>query len=246
MSSPRSREPCAGELRCDLARPRLGRAPAWRRSARTWSSAWRAPASVCSAQPPERPASRPSRSTPAWCAQRWPSSASVAPQLGAPRRGLRRQRDRRAQPARGRRPAPAAHVLCVSSAEVYGEPGARRLCRWPRSSRRSRSPPTGRARRRWRCSAAPYARGRGLRIAIDPAFNQLGPGQSPDFAASGFARQHRRRRAAAGADRRSSWRSATSPPPATSPTSATRRARFVALSRREARPAPTTSARAGR
>ena len=34
-----------------------------------------------------------------------------------------------------------------------------------------------------------YARGRGLRIATIRAFNQLGPGQSPVFAASGFARQ---------------------------------------------------------
>ncbi len=34
-----------------------------------------------------------------------------------------------------------------------------------------------------------YARGCGLRVAVIRAFNQIGPGQSPAFAASGFARQ---------------------------------------------------------
>ena len=75
-----------------------------------------------------------------------------------------------------------------------------------------------------------YARGR-ARIAVIRAFNQLGPGQSPAFAASGFARQVA---AAEGPARRgSSWRSATSPPPATSPTCATPPAPFVEVSRRE-------------
>ena len=34
-----------------------------------------------------------------------------------------------------------------------------------------------------------YSRAHGMRIAVLRAFNQLGPGQSPEFVASGFARQ---------------------------------------------------------
>jgi len=83
--------------------------------------------------------------------------------------------------------APSAHVLCVSSAEVYGEPKEERL---PFTEELSLQPvsPYGesKAAMEAECERAADA---GLRIAVIRAFNQLGPGQSPTFAASGFARQ---------------------------------------------------------
>jgi GDP-4-dehydro-6-deoxy-D-mannose reductase len=86
------------------------------------------------------------------------------------------------------RHASSAHVLCASSAEVYGEPGEDRL---PFSEDLAPAPvtPYGAAKASMETLCGQYARGRGLRIAVIRAFNQIGPGQSPAFAASGFARQ---------------------------------------------------------
>lgn len=86
------------------------------------------------------------------------------------------------------REAPNAHVLCVSSAEVYGEPGEGRS---PFTENLAPAPvtPYGAAKASMEALCGQYTRGRGLRIAVIRAFNQIGPGQSPAFAASGFARQ---------------------------------------------------------
>jgi GDP-4-dehydro-6-deoxy-D-mannose reductase len=86
------------------------------------------------------------------------------------------------------RHAPAAHLLCVSSAEVYGEPSEERL---PFGEELALEPvtPYGASKAAMEVLCGQYARGRGLRIATIRAFNQLGPGQSPSSAASGFARQ---------------------------------------------------------
>ncbi|HWW67287.1 MAG TPA: GDP-mannose 4,6-dehydratase [Solirubrobacterales bacterium] len=86
------------------------------------------------------------------------------------------------------RHTPGAHLLCVSSAEVYGEPTDDRL---PFGEELALKPvtPYGASKAAMEVLCGSYARGRGLRIATIRAFNQLGPGQSPAFAASGFARQ---------------------------------------------------------
>ncbi len=116
------------------------------------------------------------------------------------------------------RNAPDAHVVCASSAEVYGEPHEGSL---PFTEDRGLEPltPYGAAKASMEALCGQYARGRGLRIAVIRAFSQIGPGQSPAFAASGFARQIALAEAAGGSGL--SWPSATSPPLATSPTSAT-------------------------
>jgi len=80
--------------------------------------------------------------------------------------------------------SPGAHVLCVSSAEVYGEPSSERL---PLTEDLPLRPVTPYGESKAAMEA--YARGSGLRIAVMRAFNQFGPGQPPAFAASGFARQ---------------------------------------------------------
>jgi GDP-4-dehydro-6-deoxy-D-mannose reductase len=97
------------------------------------------------------------------------------------------------------RHAPAAHLLCVSSAEVYGEPSEEKL---PFGEELALEPvtPYGASKAAMEVLCDSYARGRGLRIATIRAFNQLGPGQSPTFVASGFARQIAAAEAA-GADR---------------------------------------------
>ncbi|MFI5028762.1 MAG: GDP-mannose 4,6-dehydratase [Solirubrobacterales bacterium] len=97
------------------------------------------------------------------------------------------------------RHAPGAHILCVSSAEVYGEPSEERL---PFGEELALEPitPYGASKAAMEVLCDSYARGRGLRIATIRAFNQIGPGQSPAFAASGFARQIAAAEAA-GADR---------------------------------------------
>jgi GDP-4-dehydro-6-deoxy-D-mannose reductase len=97
------------------------------------------------------------------------------------------------------RHAPWAHVLCVSSAEVYGEPSADRL---PFVEGQPPAPitPYGESKAEMEAICERFANDRGLRIAAVRAFNQIGPGQSPAFAASGFARQIAAAEAA-GADR---------------------------------------------
>ena len=84
--------------------------------------------------------------------------------------------------------APEAHLLCVSSSEVYGEVEPDRLPVTEDHPVRPVSPyGSSKAAMELLCSA--YTRSHGLRVAVVRAFNQLGPGQSEDFAASGFARQ---------------------------------------------------------
>jgi GDP-4-dehydro-6-deoxy-D-mannose reductase len=84
--------------------------------------------------------------------------------------------------------APSAHVLCVSSAEVYGEPGAGRL---PFVEDAALSPvtPYGESKAAMEAICARFADQRGVRIAVIRAFNMFGPGQSPAFVTAGFARQ---------------------------------------------------------
>lgn len=84
--------------------------------------------------------------------------------------------------------APAAHLVCLSSAEVYGEsdPVGGRLG----EERRPRPlTPYGASKAAMEVICGQYARARGLRVAVVRAFNLLGPGQPRRFAASGFARQ---------------------------------------------------------
>jgi GDP-4-dehydro-6-deoxy-D-mannose reductase len=84
--------------------------------------------------------------------------------------------------------APEAHLTCVSSAEVYGEAADGRL---PFTEDLPHAPltPYGASKAAMEVICGRYARPGGLRIAVLRAFNQLGPGQSPEFVASGFARE---------------------------------------------------------
>jgi GDP-4-dehydro-6-deoxy-D-mannose reductase len=86
------------------------------------------------------------------------------------------------------RHASKAHVLCVSSAEVYGEPSEERL---PFTEDQPPAPvtPYGESKVEMEGFCGRFAHSHGLKIAVMRAFNQIGPGQSPAFAASGFARQ---------------------------------------------------------
>jgi GDP-4-dehydro-6-deoxy-D-mannose reductase len=85
------------------------------------------------------------------------------------------------------RQAPAAHVLCISSADVYGAPGAEAL---PLSEAVAPAPltPYGAGKAAMEVLCGQYGRGRGLRVAVARAFNLVGPGQSPGFAIPSFAR----------------------------------------------------------
>jgi GDP-4-dehydro-6-deoxy-D-mannose reductase len=85
------------------------------------------------------------------------------------------------------RRAPAAHVLCVSSADVYGAPGAEAL---PLKEGLAPSPvtPYGASKAAMEVLCGQYARGRGLRVGVARAFNLIGPGQAPGFAVPSFAR----------------------------------------------------------
>ncbi len=83
--------------------------------------------------------------------------------------------------------APAVHVLCLSSADVYGVRDEREL---PLGEELERLPvtPYGASKAAMETVCGQYSRGRGLRIAVVRAFNLIGPGQSPRFAIPGFAR----------------------------------------------------------
>jgi GDP-4-dehydro-6-deoxy-D-mannose reductase len=85
------------------------------------------------------------------------------------------------------RQAPAAHVLCISSADVYGAPGVGAL---PLKETLAPSPitPYGAGKAAMEVLCGQYARGRGLRVGVARAFNLIGPGQSPGFAVPSFAR----------------------------------------------------------
>ncbi len=84
--------------------------------------------------------------------------------------------------------APAAHLLCLSSADVYG---ARDEAELPLAEALDPRPvtPYGASKAALEVLCGQYARGRGLRVAVARAFNLVGPGQSPDFAVPGFARR---------------------------------------------------------
>lgn len=86
------------------------------------------------------------------------------------------------------RHAPSAHVLCLSSAAVYGEPPASAM---PLSEEAPTEPvsPYGAGKLAMEELCAQYARARGLAIAVVRAFNLVGPGQPAFSAASGLARQ---------------------------------------------------------
>lgn len=84
--------------------------------------------------------------------------------------------------------APAAHLLCVSSAEVYGDAPPEAL---PLREDGDAAPvtPYGASKAAMEVICGQYARARSLRIGIVRSFNQIGPRQPPQFAASGFARR---------------------------------------------------------
>jgi GDP-4-dehydro-6-deoxy-D-mannose reductase len=84
--------------------------------------------------------------------------------------------------------APAAHVLCMSSADVYG---VREKGELPLREQLEPRPatPYGAGKAAMEVLCGQYARARGLRIAVARAFNLIGPGQSPRFAVPGFARR---------------------------------------------------------
>ncbi len=83
--------------------------------------------------------------------------------------------------------APAAHVICLSSADVYGVREEREL---PLAEDLGPRPvtPYGASKAAMEAVCGQYARGHGLRIAVVRAFNLIGAGQSPQFAVPGFAR----------------------------------------------------------
>lgn len=86
------------------------------------------------------------------------------------------------------RHAPSAHVLCLSSAAVYGEPPATAM---PLAETAPTEPvsPYGAGKLAMEELCAQYARARDLSIAVVRAFNLVGPGQPAFSAASGLARQ---------------------------------------------------------
>lgn len=84
--------------------------------------------------------------------------------------------------------APAAHVLCLSSADVYGIRSPEEL---PLGEELEIRPvtPYGEGKAAMEAGCAEYVRGRGLRIAVARLFNLVGPGQSEHFAIPSFARR---------------------------------------------------------
>ena len=84
--------------------------------------------------------------------------------------------------------APDAHIVCVSSAEVYGEVFEHELPLLEEHPLRPVSP-YGESKLAMEEVCERYASSRGLKIGIVRAFNQIGPRQRPDFVASDFAHQ---------------------------------------------------------
>lgn len=84
--------------------------------------------------------------------------------------------------------APDAHVLCLSSADVYGVREPHEL---PLGEDLEPRPvtPYGASKVSMEVVCDQYARGRNLRIAVARVFNLIGPGQSPRYAVPGFARR---------------------------------------------------------
>ena len=83
---------------------------------------------------------------------------------------------------------PEAHVVCLSSADVYGIREQREL---PLGEDLEARPvtPYGAGKAAMEVLCEQYRRARGLRIAVVRVFNLIGPGQSPRFVAPGFARR---------------------------------------------------------
>lgn len=86
------------------------------------------------------------------------------------------------------RRTPNAHLLCISSAAVYGEPDEAVM---PLDEEAPVAPvsPYGAAKAEMETLCAQHARSQGSRVAVVRAFNLVGPGQPPFSAASGLARQ---------------------------------------------------------
>src|SRR5437763_13511087 len=84
--------------------------------------------------------------------------------------------------------APDAHIVCVSSAEVYGEVFEHELPLLEEHPLRPVSP-YGESKLAMEELCERYASSRGLKIGIVRAFNQIGPRQRQDFVASDFAHQ---------------------------------------------------------
>jgi GDP-4-dehydro-6-deoxy-D-mannose reductase len=83
---------------------------------------------------------------------------------------------------------PSAHVLCLSSADVYGVREEDELP-LPEDLEPRPVTPYGASKVAMEAICGQYARGRGLRIGIVRAFNLIGPGQASGFAVPGFARR---------------------------------------------------------
>jgi GDP-4-dehydro-6-deoxy-D-mannose reductase len=84
--------------------------------------------------------------------------------------------------------APGAHLTCLSSGAVYGQPAAADI---PLGEEAPLVPvsPYGAAKAAMEVLCGQYARSRGLEIAVIRAFNLLGPRQPAFQAPSGLARQ---------------------------------------------------------
>jgi GDP-4-dehydro-6-deoxy-D-mannose reductase len=83
---------------------------------------------------------------------------------------------------------PDVHVLCLSSADVYGARDPEEL---PLGEELEPRPvtPYGAGKAAMETICGQYARARGLRVAVARLFNLIGPGQSERFAIPGFARR---------------------------------------------------------
>lgn len=86
------------------------------------------------------------------------------------------------------RSAPGAHLVCLSSAAVYGQPGEEAM---PLAEAAPLSPvsPYGEAKLAMEAFCREAEGAGDLRIAVVRAFNLIGPGQPPFNAASSLARQ---------------------------------------------------------
>jgi GDP-4-dehydro-6-deoxy-D-mannose reductase len=86
------------------------------------------------------------------------------------------------------RHAPDAHLLCVSSGDVYGAVDPGRLPAREEYEPRPASPYAA-SKAALELACEQYRKTAGLKVATVRAFNHTGPGQSDSFVASSFARQ---------------------------------------------------------
>jgi GDP-4-dehydro-6-deoxy-D-mannose reductase len=84
--------------------------------------------------------------------------------------------------------APACYLLCLSSAEVYGDPERDSLPFTEEAPVRPLSP-YGSSKAAMELILGQYVRSRAVRAGVVRAFNQIGPGQSQKFIASSLSRQ---------------------------------------------------------